>query len=115
MKTRRLDAAQCPAQFLDLALVRQLLALGQFHQLEDLIELIHRVLQRFRDLRGMQHRLMDGRTFGRPKIRGLRPLLRRTLLWSLRFWTTRLFAILRMTTARLGPAAMFLAARRWLF
>ena len=60
LKTWRLDATQRPAQFFDLAFVRQFLAFGEFHQLKDLIELIHRMLQRFRDLRRVQHGLMDG-------------------------------------------------------
>jgi len=85
------------------------------------------MLQRFRDLRRVQHRLMDRRTFCRTKIRRLRPLLR-TLLWSLRFRATRLFAIVTLLTLfavlpmltpamrfmLLVTAAMFLRTRRWL-
>ena len=69
----RLNAAQRAAEFVHLALIRQLLAFGEFHEFENFIQLIHRVLERFGDLRGVQHGLMDGRNVGRTEISRLDP------------------------------------------
>ena len=78
---RRLDAAQGAAKFLNLALIGELLPLGDFHQFENFVQLVNRVFQRFGNLGGVSHRLADGRNFGRSKIRGFdpRPGLRATI------------------------------------
>ena len=105
---RRLDAPQCPAQLIDLPLVRERLPLRQFHQFQNLVQLIDRMLQRFRDLRRVQHRLMDRRGIRLPEIRRLHPLLwpRRFLARLLPMFLTRLF---RWTITTLWPVAPILA------
>ena len=42
---RRLDAAQRAAEFFNLAFVGQLLAFGEFHEFEDFVQLVNRVLE----------------------------------------------------------------------
>jgi hypothetical protein len=57
---RRLDSAERTAKFFNLALVGKLLALGDFNQFKNFIELVNHVLERFRNFRGMGHGLADG-------------------------------------------------------
>jgi len=71
--TRRLDAAQRAAEFFDLAFVGQFLAFGEFHEFEDFVQLINRVLERFGDFGGVQDGLMDGRNIGGTEISGFDP------------------------------------------
>jgi hypothetical protein len=70
---RRLDAAERPAKFLNLALVGELLAFGEFDEFENFVELVKRVLERLRDFCRVDHRLVDGRGFRRAKISGPGP------------------------------------------
>jgi len=70
----RLDAAQSPAEFFDLAFIGEFLALGYFHQLKNFVQLIDRVFQRFRDFRGVGHGLADGRSVGGAEIGRAAPL-----------------------------------------
>ena len=56
-----MQSPQGAAQRFDLAFVRELLALGQFHQFQNFFHLIHGALERFRDLHHFINRLMDGR------------------------------------------------------
>ena len=70
----RLDAAQCPAKFFNLALVGEFLTLSNFDQFKNFIQKVNCVLQRFRNFGGMRHRLADGRGFGRAKISRFAPL-----------------------------------------
>ncbi|MDR3458434.1 MAG: hypothetical protein P4N60_13365 [Verrucomicrobiae bacterium] len=72
----RLDAAEGAAELINLAFIGQLLALGEFNQLQDLIQLVDRVLERLGDFGRLQHRLMDGGSGGGPEIGGLHPLTR---------------------------------------
>lgn len=46
LMTRRLDATERAAKFFNLALISELLALGDFDQFENFIQLINHVLQR---------------------------------------------------------------------
>ena len=73
LMTRRLDAAQRAAEFVNLAFIGQLLALGKFHEFQDFVQLINRVLERFGDLGGVQDGLMDGRNIGGTEISGFDP------------------------------------------
>ncbi len=73
--TRRLDAAECAAQFLNLTFVGELLAFGHFDEFKHLVQLIHHAFEGFGDVRGVFDRLTDGRRFGRTKIGGLHPRL----------------------------------------
>ena len=71
--TRGLDAAQRAAEFINLAFIGQLLALGEFDEFEDFIQLVNGVLERFGDLSGVQDGLMDGGNIGGTKISGFDP------------------------------------------
>jgi hypothetical protein len=73
LETRRLDAAQRAAEFVNLAFVGNFLALGQLYKFENFVKLINGVLERFGDLRGVGYSLVDGRSFCRAKIGGLGP------------------------------------------
>ena len=73
---RRLDAAERSAQLFNLALIGEFLALGDFDEFQNFVELINRVLERLGDFRGVRHGLADGRGFCRAKISGLDPRLR---------------------------------------
>lgn len=97
---RWLDAAQRAAQFLDFALVGELLALGNFDEFENFVELINRVLERLGNLGGVRDGLADGRGFRRTKIRRLDP----------RFRTLRLGPALFVP--RFGAALAFRLGRR---
>jgi hypothetical protein len=72
---RTVEPAQLLAQRFDLALVGGLLALGQFEQLEDFVELIQRLAER----RDHGHHLVDGLA-NRFRMRRLGGARRRTLL-----------------------------------
>jgi len=50
---RRLDAAERAAKFLDLALVGELLALGDFDEFQHFVEMINHLLERLGNLRGV--------------------------------------------------------------
>ncbi len=69
----RLNAPQGPPQLVNLAFVGHLLALGQFDQFQNFVQLIEGLPERLRDFRGMRHGLVDGRGLGRAKISGLHP------------------------------------------
>jgi hypothetical protein len=69
-----LDAAEGAAQFFNLALVGQLLALGDFHQFQNFVQAVNHLFERLRNFRGMRHSLADGGSFGGAKIGGLAPL-----------------------------------------
>jgi hypothetical protein len=72
----RLDAAQGAAKLFDLALIGEFLALGDFHEFKDFVQLINRVFQGFGNFRGVRHGLTDGRGLGRAEIGRLDPGLR---------------------------------------
>jgi len=65
---RRLNAAQCAAQFFNLAFIGQLLALGDLHEFQHFIQMIQQMLERLGNLRGVFHCLADGGSFGGTKI-----------------------------------------------
>jgi hypothetical protein len=66
---RLLNAPQRAPQFVDFALVGQLLPLRQFDQLEYFVQLVQRMPQRIRDFGGESDRLGYGRGFSGPEIR----------------------------------------------
>jgi hypothetical protein len=70
---QRLDAAQGPAQFINLPFISQFLAFSQFDQFKDFVQFIQRVPEGFRNLGGMGHRLADGRGLCRAKVGGFDP------------------------------------------
>ena len=73
---RRLNAAERAAKLINLALVGELLALGDLNEFENLIELVNHLLERLGNLRGMGDGFADGRGFGGTEIGGLDPRLR---------------------------------------
>jgi hypothetical protein len=73
---RRLDAAKCAAQFINFALVGELLPLGNLDEFQNFVELVNHVLERLGDFRGVRDGLADGGSFGGTKISGLDPRLR---------------------------------------
>ena len=56
------DISQGAAERFKLPLVAQLLALGEFHQLQYIFHLIHRTSERFNDFHHVVYCLADGRT-----------------------------------------------------
>jgi hypothetical protein len=56
----RLDAAERAAKFVNFALIGKFLALGHLDQFQDFVQLVNRVLERFRNFRGVRHSLADG-------------------------------------------------------
>ncbi len=85
--TGRIDAAEGAAQFVQLALVGEFLALGEFDEFQNFIQLVNGLLERLGDLGGNQHGFVDGRTGRGAQIRRLGPFAR-ALLGALRFRTT---------------------------
>jgi hypothetical protein len=71
----RLDAAQGPAQLINLPFIGQFLAFSQFDQFKDFVQLVQRVPEGFRNLGGVGHGLADGRGFGWAKVGGFDPRL----------------------------------------
>ena len=69
----RLDAAQRPAQFVNLALVGQLLALGDLDEFEHFVEVVNHLLERRGHFRGVFNGLADGRGLSGAEIGGLDP------------------------------------------
>ncbi len=76
LAARRLDAAECAAKFVNLALVGELLALGDLNEFEHFVELVNHLLERLGDLGGVRNGLTDGGCFSRAEIGGLDPRLR---------------------------------------
>ena len=74
LPARRLDAAQRAAQLVNLALVGELLALGDLDEFQHLVELVNHLLERPGNLRGVRDGLADGRGFGGAEISGPGPL-----------------------------------------
>ena len=72
----RLDAAERAAEFVDLALVSDFLALGNLDEFQHFVEHVNHVLQRLGNFGGMRDGLADGRGFCRTKIGGFDPWLR---------------------------------------
>jgi len=72
--TRRLDAAERAAELIDLAFIGELLALGEFHKFQNLIQLVDRVLELLGNFSRMQDGFVDGRGSSRTEIGGLDPL-----------------------------------------
>jgi hypothetical protein len=72
---RRLDAAEHAAEFVQLAFVRQLLAIGNLDEFENAIKFVGHLLERLGNLRGVLDGLADGRGLGGTKIGGLDPRL----------------------------------------
>ena len=66
---RWLDAAQRAAEFVNLAFVREFLTLGDFNQFEHFVNVIHHLLERVGNFRGMLDGLADGRSLGGFEIR----------------------------------------------
>jgi hypothetical protein len=106
---RGLDPAQCPAQVVELALVRQFLAFGYLNQFQNLVNAIHQNLQTFGNLRGMNHGLMNGRRFRGTKISGFYPRLGgrwlRATLRPGRRWRMRAWRALGLLESRGGRGA----------
>jgi hypothetical protein len=71
----RLDAAEHAAQLVQLAFVRQLLAVGNLDEFKDAIKFVSHLLERLGNLRGVLDGLADGRGLGGTKIGGLDPRL----------------------------------------
>ena len=73
-----MDISQRVAEGFNLPLVAQLLALGEFHQFQNVLHLIHRMFQRLDDCHHFVNRLADGGTprrgFGDPLGQTLDPL-----------------------------------------
>jgi len=74
LTARRLDAAERAAEFVKLALVGELLTLGDLDEFEHFVELVNHLLERLGNFRGVRDGLADGRGFGGAKIGGLGPL-----------------------------------------
>ncbi|HSY20313.1 MAG TPA: hypothetical protein VK815_18360 [Candidatus Acidoferrales bacterium] len=104
----RLDASECAAKFIDLPLICQFLALGQFYEFEDLIQLVDRMLERLGDLCRMQNCLVDcgGRCW--TEVGGLHPLFRTQRLLA----AFRRTVVLRLVLRMLGMARRFPLFRR---
>jgi len=77
LPVRRLKFVQGAAQRFQLAFVRDLLVLGQFHQPQNLLHLLQRLLQRFDDVSDFPDNLADGRTVGLDGVRDARNRSRR--------------------------------------
>lgn len=73
LATRRLDAAQRPAQFVNLPFVSQFLAFGDFDEFQHFVEMINHLLERRGHFRGVFDGLTDGRSFSGAKIGRLDP------------------------------------------
>jgi hypothetical protein len=71
----RLDAAEHAAQLVQLAFVRQLLAVGNLDEFEDAIKFVSHLLECLGNLRGVFDGLADGRSFGGSEISGFDPRL----------------------------------------
>ena len=99
----RLDAAERAAQFVNLAFVRELLALGDFDEFQHFVELINHLLERFGNLGGVRNGFADGCGFGGTKVNGLDPLALRG-----RFRTT-----LRTTVCPAVAGKITLRFTRW--
>lgn len=56
----RLKLAHCPAEIIQLALIFDLLALGEFQRLQQLIQFFHDLLQRLDDVVNILHGLCHG-------------------------------------------------------
>jgi hypothetical protein len=82
----RLDAAERAAQFLDLAFVGDLLALGDFNEFEDLVHLVVQFFQRIGDEQGVLDGLADRRGSGGTEIGGFYPLPLRGRNAGRRLW-----------------------------
>src|ERR1700744_475874 len=72
---RWLNTTQGPAQIIQFTLVGEFLAFGHFHQFQNFVDAVDHVAQRFGNLRGMRHGLMNGGSIRRAEIRRLDPLL----------------------------------------
>ena len=72
---RRLDAAERAAQLVNLALVGELLALGDLDEFQHFVELVNHLLERLGNLGGVRDGLADGRGFGGAEIGGFDPRL----------------------------------------
>ena len=70
----RLNPAQSAAQFVQFALIRQLLPFGDFDQFQHFIHLVVQFVERFGNERGVFHRLSNGCGCGGTKICRLYPL-----------------------------------------
>jgi len=73
---RRLDAAERAAEFVNFALIGELLAFGDFDEFEHFVKLVDHLLERLGDFRGVGDGLADGGSFRRTKIGRLDPRLR---------------------------------------
>ncbi len=60
-----MNISQSAAEGFNFPLVAQLLALGEFHQFQDIFHLIHRAFQRLHDFHHFVNCLADGRTMMR--------------------------------------------------
>jgi hypothetical protein len=100
----RLDAAERAAEFVQLAFISELLALGDFDEFQNFIHLVVQFLQRIGDERGVRNGLVNGGGFGGAKIGGLDPLALRR-----RHMGTRLRTLLTRFTlfARLALFPLF--------
>lgn len=79
-----MDAAKRPAQFFDLPLIGELLAVGDFDEFKHFIQLVNQPFECIRNVRGVLDGLADGGGFGRTKIGGFDPRL-----WARRFSAAR--------------------------
>ena len=75
LAARRLDAAERAAEFVNLTLVGELLALGDLDEFEHFVKLVNHLLERLGNLGGVRDSLVDSRGFGGTKISGLDPRL----------------------------------------
>ena len=71
----RLNPAQRAAQLFNFTLVRRFLALRNFDEFQNFIELVNHAFQRFGNFRGVGHRLADRGRFGGTEIGRLAPRL----------------------------------------
>lgn len=76
LSSRRLDAAESAAKFVNLAFVGELLTLGDLDEFEHFVELVNHLLERSGDFGGVRDGLTDGGGFGGAKISGPDPLTR---------------------------------------
>jgi hypothetical protein len=72
---RRLDAAESAAEFFNLALVGELLALGDFDEFEHFVEVVNHLLERLGNFSREFNGLADGGGLGGAKIGGFDPRL----------------------------------------
>jgi hypothetical protein len=75
LATRRLDAAERAAEFFNLALVGELLALGDFDEFEHFVEVVNHLFERLGNFSREFNGLADGGGLGGAKISGLDPRL----------------------------------------